>query len=187
MKIFYFDTETTGVDPDKHEITQLSAIVEIDGEVKEEVNWRCQPTDWENIDPVALEVTGISLEELKKQPLPSEMMGNLRKLFDKYIDKYDKEDKFFPAGHNVRFDLEFLQSFWKRHGDEYGSGSYQNWRALDSMILANFFCAIGKMNVPNVKLETLCDFYEIKIKAHDALSDIRATRELILKMMKELK
>lgn len=46
MKILYFDVETTGTDSSKHEITQLAIIVEVDGVVKEEVNWRCQPINW---------------------------------------------------------------------------------------------------------------------------------------------
>lgn len=183
MKILYFDTETTGIDPKVNEITQFAAIVEVDGEVKEEVNFRCQPTNWEAIDPQAIETTGVSIDQLKTFEEPQFMMIKIRKLFDKYIDKYDKNDKFYPAGHNVSFDLEFLQSFWKKHADAYGTGSYQNWRSLDSRIFANFLMATGKISCPDVKLGTLCQLLGIEIQAHDALSDIRATRELIKKMM----
>lgn len=186
MKILYFDTETTGTNPNKHDITQFAAIVEIDGVVKEEVNFRCQPINWDNIDPEALEVTGVSIEELKKQQKPEEMFKQIRELFDRHIDKYDKNDKFYPAGHNVGFDLDFLQAFWKKF-DKYGTGSYQNWRALDSRTFANFLSVLGKINTENIKLETLCNHYKIEIDAHDALSDIRATRELVRKMMEEIK
>ena len=33
-----------------------------------------------------------------------------------------------------------------------------------------------------MKLETLCDHFNITINAHDALSDIQATRELVVKL-----
>jgi oligoribonuclease (3'-5' exoribonuclease) len=33
VKIFWFDTETTGLDPVVNSIVQLAAIIEIDGEV----------------------------------------------------------------------------------------------------------------------------------------------------------
>lgn len=184
MKILYFDTETTGIDPKIHEITQFAAIVEIDGVPVEEVNWRCQPTNYEAISPEALQTTGVTVEQLKTFPHPTEMMKNIRSLFDRYINKYDKADKFWPAGHNVSFDLDFLQAFWKKHSDKYGTGSYQNWRSLDSRYFANFLMAAGKLHgIPDMKLATLCGHYGIEIDAHDALSDIRATRLLICKML----
>jgi DNA polymerase III epsilon subunit-like protein len=186
MKILYFDTETTGTNPSKHEITQFAAIVEIDGVVKEEVNWRCQPTRWDAIDPEAIATTGVSIEELKKLQTPDKMFDDIYDLFGKYISKFDKADKFYPAGHNLQFDLEFLQAFWRQHGDKYGTGSYQNWRSLDSRIFANFLCAAGRLDVPDVKLSTLAKHYEIEINAHDALSDIRATRLVIRRMIGEL-
>ncbi len=179
MKVLYFDTETTGVDPKVNEIVQFAAIVEKDGNMVEEVNWNCQPTRWESIDPQALITTGLSIEKLKTFDTPDVMMKNIRALFDRHIDKFNKTDKFYPAGHNVQFDLEFLQAFWKQHGDSYGTGSYQNWRCLDSRILANFLLYKDMIPCTDVKLETLCNHFKVAIQAHDAMSDIRATRELI--------
>jgi len=187
MKILYFDTETTGTNPEINEITQFAAIVEIDGEVKEEVNWRCQPANWDAVDVQALEVTGIGIEELKTFDPPAEMFKKISELFNKYIDKYDKNDKFYPAGHNVGFDLDFLQSFWKKHGDEYGTGSFQNWRSLDSRVLANFLIAEEIIECKDMKLGTLCEVFNIEIDQHDALSDIRATRMLVLKLKEYIK
>lgn len=183
MKILYFDTETTGIDPKLHDIIQFSAIVEVDGEVIDELDVRCQPSRWENISQDALTVTGMTIEKLKELPTPQEAFKQIKNFFDKHIDKYDKLDKFYPAGHNVSFDIDFLQEFFKRHGDEYGTGSYQNWNCLDSRILANFMKMRGKMELPNHKLETLCNHFEIPLVAHDSLNDIKATRILIQKLL----
>jgi DNA polymerase III epsilon subunit-like protein len=186
MKVAYLDLETTGTDPKLNEMIQFAAIIEIDGEVVEEVNIKCQPTRWENVSKEALEVTGLTLEGLKTLPQPKEAFTQIKALFDRHIDKFNKTDKFYPAGHNVTFDLDFLQAFWKQHGDIYGTGSYQNWQCLDSRILANFLRFKKKIEVENNKLETLCKFYDIELKAHDALNDIRATRTLIKKMMESI-
>lgn len=183
MKILYFDVETTGTNPKENEITQFAAIVEIDGVVKEEVNFRCRPTNLANIDPQALEVTGMTIDKLMEAPEPSVMASQIKRLLDKYINKFSKTDKFYPAGHNVQFDLDFLQSFWKKHIDQFGSGSYQNWRSLDSRVFGNFLAAAGKLETGDMKLETLANHFQIEINAHDALSDIRATRQIIKKMM----
>lgn len=189
MKILYFDVETTGRDPKVNEIVQFSAIVEINGVVQEEVNWFCSPTDWDNVEDGALEVTGKTREELATYPPPISLMDGIRSLFDSYIDKYDTNDKFYPAGHNVQFDLDFLQEFWKKYsGDQFGTGSYQNWRSLDSRVMAHFLIAAGKLpELENLKLKTLCDYYKIPINAHDALSDITATRTLIKRMIAQIK
>ena len=188
MKILYFDTETTGVNPERNDITQFAAIIEIDGKVVEEVNFRCQPSRWENIDPKALETTGVSLEDLRKLQSPHAMFLQIKELLGKYIPKYTKMgEKFYPAGHNVSFDLAFLDAFFKFHGNDeekkWGITSYQNWRALDSRVFCNFLGAAGKLPTENMKLATICAHYGIKIDAHDALSDIRATRDVVKKMM----
>lgn len=190
MKILYFDTETTGTNPAIHEITQFAGIVEIDGIVKEEFNFRCQPTRWDKIDPGAIATTGVTIEELKTFEEPKEMLKKIINLFGKYIPKYSKlPDKFYPAGHNVTFDLQFFDAFVRQHGgfdlQKWGSVTWQNWRALDSRVLANFLISDGVHlrrsygELPDLKLGTLCEYFSIPIDAHDALSDIRATRLLM--------
>lgn len=185
MKVLYFDVETTGTDPSVHEITQLALIVEIDGKVVEEANFTCQPTRWDKIDPGALATTGVSIETLKTYQTPALMYYQLSRLLSKYISKYTRmPDKFYPAGHNVEFDLKFLDAFLRQHGDanmkQWGALTYQNYRAIDSRGLANFHFFNGHLQeLPDVKLGTLCKHFGIEIDAHDALSDIRATRNLI--------
>jgi len=186
MKVLYFDTETTGTDPKKHSIIQISGIIEVDGKIKEEFNFHCQPDDYDNIEPEALEVNGMTIEELKTFEDPQTTYKNLIAIFEKYVDKYDKADKFFPAGQNVVFDIEFLSEFFKRRGDEY-FGSWQNWRCIDSRFIANFMIYSGILELESVSLSVLCDYFGVKIKAHDAMSDIKASREVIYKMQKLLK
>lgn len=183
MKILYIDTETTGTNSQKHEIIQIAALIEIDNEIVEEINLRIRPTNWETIDPEALKVTGKTIEELKTYMDPKMAFVTLKGTLEKYVNKYDRNDKFYPAGHNLGFDIEFLQAFWKKYGDIYGTGSYQNWRFLDTRILANFLCSYGLIKPLNVTLGEMCKTYNIHLDAHDALNDIRATRLLHKAMM----
>ena len=184
-KVLYFDTETTGTDPSIHENVQFAAIVEYDGDVVERVDYKCRPNRFDLIDPKSLEVTGVTIEDLKARGSSIEMLQKIIKLFDRHIDKYDKADKFYPCGHNIVFDLNFLNNMFINNGQKYGTGSYQNWRGLDTRIMANLLIFDGKLDVENVKLETLCNHFEIEIEAHDAFSDIVATRELFFKLKKE--
>lgn len=186
MKILYTDTETTGLDPKKHDIIQIAGIVEIDDIIKEEFNFTCQPFSYENIDQEALKVNGISVETLKTYPAPKETYRKLITIFNKYIDRYNKKDKFIPAGHNVSFDVDFLFNFFKKNGDNY-CGSYLDYHKLDSVTMGMILKIYGKEKFDNLKLKTIADYYKLEIAAHDALSDIRASREVIKKFKDYLK
>ncbi len=178
MKVLYFDTETTGLDAFKNDIIQIAGIVEIDGEVKEEFEFRCQPFSYENVDQKALDVHGMSLDEIRTYQKPEEMYQQLITVFGKYIDKFDKNDKFLSAGQNVEFDVKFLRQFFKKNGDNY-YGSWIGWHKLDLLPLATVLWYKGIINPANFKLETIAKEFGLTFKAHDALEDIKVTRQLI--------
>jgi exonuclease I len=41
----------------------------------------------------------------------------------------------------------------------------------------------GEITLQNYKLETVAGHFGIELKAHDALSDVKATREIIRKVL----
>lgn len=186
MKILYFDTETTGRDPVKNAMIQFSGIIEIDGRVEEEFNFKIAPFESDIIEDSALLVNKISREELKTFPSARKSFVLIEQLLNKYIDRFNKGDKFYPAGYNVRFDIDFLNNFFIKNFNNY-FGSYCNWRAIDVFSLVHYLNYRGYFFLPNYKLSTVCDCFGIKIQAHDAMSDIRATRELLLKLKEIIK
>ncbi len=181
-KILYVDTETTGLDENKNDIIQLSGCIETDGNLIEEFDFKVQPFSFENIDAKALSVNGISEADLKTYPPPQSVYYSFTKLLGKHVDKFNKADKFYPAGYNVDFDLRFLKSFFLKMGDVY-FGSWINWRRIDPLPILTMWDACEIINLENYKLETVCKHFGIEIKAHDAMSDITATRTLIKKVM----
>lgn len=176
-KALYFDVETTGTSSWKHDIVQLSGIIEIDGVVKETFNLLARPENVDNIEQGALDTIGKTKEELLKYPHRSEMKKQFQQMLGRYVDKYNKADKFIPVGYNVKFDLDFIHSFFKKQKDMY-LGSFISWYYVDVMALANLQAFQGKLDLQNHKLGTLCEHFGIEIQAHDALSDIIATRNL---------
>lgn len=183
MKILYFDTETTGLNPEKNGLIQIAGILEVDGVEKARFDFTARPFDGDVIDEKALAVHGRSREEIMKYPTPSDVYKDLVSFFSRHINKFDPKDKFYPAGYNVRFDLDFLASFFRKNGDVY-FGSFCNWRAIDALPLMHFLDHLGYISYENYKLETVCQRLGIDIQAHDALSDIEATRSLIQKIKK---
>lgn len=183
-KILYFDVETTGTNAYKNDIVQLGVIIEVNGEIVDQADIKCQPFNWDNIDPQALEITGNTIEKLKTFQPPKDAYQEFVSLLSKHSNKFDKNDKYYPAGYNVTFDLDFLVQFFHKNNDPY-LGSFINWRRIDPLPILYFMELKGKLNLPNFKLETVCNSLGIEINAHDAFSDIKATREIIHYLMRD--
>lgn len=181
MKILWIDTETTGVNPDVNALIQIAGII-VDGEVKEEFNLKAKPFPDDQIDFGAIEATGLDMLEVIKYETPAQMMARLLIIFNKYIDPYKKDktsaDKFIAAGYNVRFDLEFLDAFFRKNNNVY-LRSYIDKITIDVMSLAHYLAGFELIEPRSFKLVDVCEESYIKIEgAHDALADVKATRKL---------
>ena len=185
-KILYIDTETTSLDTVKGDIIQLAFIIEIDKVVKEQHNFFMQPFNYNTIEQSALDVNRMTVAKLKTFESPRAVYFKLTKVFDKYIDKYNKKDKFSPAGYNVSFDRGFLNQFFLKNGNKF-FGSYVDYHLLDPASLLALLEYKGLISLESYKLENVCEYFGIPIKSHDAMEDINATRKLIQKLMTYLK
>lgn len=181
MKIFYFDVETSGLDPKINDILTLSGLIEIDGEVKETINLKIQPLNWNGISDEALKINGLTREEIKTFDLPIVAKQKLEAFFSRYVDKFKKnktsEDKLLCAGYNVNFDIQFLEEFWRKNNDKY-IGSFLDYHKLDFASIILFLKYKGLLNFPGYKLVDVANALGITFKAHDAQSDILTTREI---------
>jgi len=181
----WLDTETTGKYAWKHDVIQLSGLIEIGGLVVDEFNFTCQPHLWENIEEEAMRVHGITEEELRTFDKPIKTWNKLCRILDSHVNKFDKTDKFILAGFNTPFDKDMLYNWWQRCEQQF-FGSYFEYKVFDVFPVAFMFAKIYNWDVKDHKLETLCDYLGIPILAHDALSDIKATRELYCKLVSAL-
>jgi putative exonuclease len=184
-KIIFIDTETGGVNPEKAALIQLSGIIRIDKKDVEKFNFYIKPFENSEVTEKALEVQGRTLEELKtdKYVEEKEVYKQFIKLLDKYIDKYDRTDKFIVAGYNVRFDVDVLKAFFQRHGNNF-LFSYLDSSMLDPLYSIRLLQIAEVLPVlENNKLETWCKHFGIELKAHDSLEDIEATKKLIGKLI----
>ena len=184
-KIIFIDTETGGVNPEKAALIQLSGIIRIDKKDVEKFNFYIKPFENSEVNEKALEVQGRTLEELKtdKYVEEKEVYKQFINILDKYIDKYDRTDKFIVAGYNVRFDVDILKAFFQRHGNNF-LFSYLDSSMLDPLYSIRLLQIAEVLPVlENNKLETWCKHFGIELKAHDSLEDIEATKKLIGKLI----
>ena len=180
MKYLWIDLETTGLDPVRHGVIQIAGIVEIDGEIKEEFNFKVRPFKGDGVSLDSIMAHGISIEEMKSYKPPNEIYRKLTKLLSKYVQVYDKSDKFHLLGYNAKFDYDFLRKWFEKNHDTY-MGSYIWFPPLDIMNLACFYLSTERATIKNFKLDSVARAVGLKPKEgllHDASYDIRLTRDL---------
>jgi DNA polymerase-3 subunit epsilon len=152
-KIAVIDVETTGLNPHWHNrIIEIAAVVmKPDGTVQQEFNSLINPE--RDIGPTSIH--GLSSIEIIQAPLFADIAGLLCK---------ELADCVAIAGHNVRFDLDFLRTEFERMGQMFPECST--------------FCTMRLSG--GGSLSTCCSHHQIKFDgtAHCALNDARATAQL---------
>jgi len=185
-KVLWVDLETTGTNPIRHGIIQLAALVEIGGILEAELNLKMAPLAKHEIEEEALAVNSVTQEEINTYPHQSKQYPEFEALLSRYINRYEKLDKFILAGYNINaFDEPFLRQLFldnaaTRRDRKYGGyfGSWFFWPKRDVQTYLAEHIAEHGLRLPNYQLSTVCEHFNIPIDAHDALSDIQATRTL---------
>lgn len=182
MKILIYDLETTGLDSKKNAIHQFSSKVIIDGKTKESFNLHIAPFDGAEISQEALKVSGVTEEQIKAYPNEGEMYKNkVMPMLDKYVNRYDKRDKFYLCGFNIhRFDNDFFRAWFERHGNRFFN-SYFWSDSLDVMLLAAPFLVDKRPDMPNFKQMSVAQALGIEIdetKLHNADYDIELSQQI---------
>ncbi len=185
MKILFFDLETTGTNPGRHGIHQISGQIVIDGETKEEFNLFVQPNPKAQIEPEALKVCNVTQEQIMSYPPMKKIYDQLIVILERYVNRYDKGDKYFLAGYNnSSFDNNFLRGFFLQNSDNYfGSWFWSN--SIDVMVLATPFLSDVRNNMPDFKQSTVAKYLGVNVDdslLHDANYDLTLCREIYNKV-----
>jgi DNA polymerase III epsilon subunit-like protein len=186
--LYVVDTETTGLDPYKNDVVELSILRMSDGAQK---TWFIKPINQENIEQAALRINGYKLEDLRHETKYGRetYLDPVKVIVE--AENWISEDGV-PAenrvvvGQNVGFDFSMLKQLWSkcRATDTFPFGR----RMMDTMMLAFMVDYAEQSMAEGYSLFNLLKKYGIKNnKAHTAASDTLATKELFLKQMSELR
>tara|TARA_Y100000114_G_scaffold130285_1_gene128052 strand:+ start:290 stop:925 length:636 start_codon:yes stop_codon:yes gene_type:complete len=159
MKYIVIDTETTGLDPQRHELLSLGAIVMIDGVITERIEIKIKPRNIDQADAEALRINGYSPYRWKHAIEGEHAVTIIKHLFLAHLDG-------ILVGHNVNFDIKFLRAFADEFYQEFTFPvPYIDTRDVCRVNLAPYGCA-------SMSLDNICLFLGWKRrKAHTALSD----------------
>ncbi len=157
----FVDVETTGLDPDVHEIVEI-AIVEQhhDGRLTE---WSSKviPLHIERAHPRALEVNGYNDEDWAGAPTFAEIADEVHERLRGRV----------MVGHNIHFDLSFIKNELGRCGVSPRIG----YHFIDTIGLS--FVWLAPQGLPNLRLDTIRERLDLsKVGAHGALKDARDCR-----------
>lgn len=150
------DIETTGLNPKQDKITEIGAIRVRDGEIED--TFHCLVNPGRKLDERIETLTGLTDEMLEKAPFIQDVIGSFR----------DFETTGCLLGHSVLFDYSFL----KRAAVNAGL-SFEK-KGIDTLAVSRKYL----QELESRSLPFLCRHFEIKHRAHRALSDVEATWEL---------
>lgn len=147
MKLTIIDLETTGLDPERHEIIEIGAIVFDDKDFKiyHTLETRIQPTHIETAEARALEVNGYNEEDWQDAIPLAKALEHLALI---------ASDSTMLA-YNVSFDHSFLDKAYKDCGIETPFAYHR----IDILSIA--WAKIPHAKVQSWKLRTICSYLNI--------------------------
>ncbi|GAH15256.1 unnamed protein product [marine sediment metagenome] len=187
MKWFLCDVETTGLDPERHGITQIAGIVFSGDRLGttqfkelEAIDLKVAPFPGDEIDPEALIQQGRTKEEIMAYPDPSAAHRELENILGRHVDKFNRKDKLFFAAYNVQFDYQFVRRWFTKCADKYFGSWFWSSPAIDILTVAGLELADRREGMANFKLVTVAETLGIKPEgqAHDAMVDIRMAAQV---------
>jgi len=181
-KLMYISVLALGKKPCLYDIYEISGIIEIGGQVVEHFSIGIQPfailekpndfnsVDWakfQGSEDKYFEFTAENYTRLKKLATPIIALHEFQQLIEKYIDKYDKDDKFILAGHLAARNISFLQTWFERCKDPF-FGSWFQPGVLDILSLVAQYEILTSDKVPSYRLARLEKYF----KTQDLLSSV---------------
>ena len=163
-RIRVIDVETSGLDPVKHEILDIS-ILGMDG--RSLYTSKIRPVRIETAEPMALRINGYSETKWKTAPTFEEVAEKVLEALEGGI----------LLGHNVAFDRRFVEEAFRRVGRKPPKMPY---RVIDTSTLI-----YEHLEWESFSLGSVATFLGVDDGAlHTAYADAQMTRKIALKLMR---
>ncbi len=194
-----FDFETGQKNKNIAEIIQIGAVI-LDRnsfKIKDKFETLMKPEDFDALEDEALQINGISREQLQDAPEASVMFPTWAKWIQKH--NINKSKNSFGAPTPVtyngdNFDMPILQRYCQKYGywdKKWGNQTLLNpIFTLDVMKHMWFWTrTTSKSELKNLKLVTVLEWMglpkeEIEAGAHDALWDVEQTANIAIRLLK---
>lgn len=187
-----FDLETTGLDFTRHAVVEIAAIA-YDGRTMDPIPAEeggvfqslMRPHDGAEIDPVALKVNGLTMEELNKAPHPEAVWRRFLAYLKQFNPKGQVTTAPIAGGKNIRnFDLPFIAKLSERYSPNGAKQVVFNRREqidLEDLLRHWHWC---DPELTGMSMDVVRERYGLGKAGHRALIDVQQTGEMISRLMK---
>lgn len=100
-KIVFFDTETTGLNPETDQIIELAAVLVTEKGIEQKLDAFCKLPEGEKIPEKIVELTHITDDMLKENGIPYPEACRA------FCDMIHSDSEVLLVAHNIQFDLLF--------------------------------------------------------------------------------
>lgn len=166
VEIILFDTETTGLSAEKERIIELAAIkyqVQDDLSLKEVGRYHQYIQPRFLISQTIIDLTGITNEQLSAYPYEEDVFEDIKNFFG---------NPYAISGHNVDFDIRFLNALYERNNTEPITPVF----IFDTLEFSRDLV----VGTENHKLGTIAHMYGLDegVEFHSAIEDVQVTAKL---------
>lgn len=174
MIILSFDTETSGLDPQKDRVVEFGAYV---WDTEKDKNVLCEGVYFKIPFKMSDDV-------MKIHHISNETVQNEGVLFEEYADRAYKmlSRADVIVGHNIEFDINMMDAEFLRVGMRMPETQW-----IDTMILARRWYPSLKEIMPSKSLGKVSNFFMLPaFDAHRAFDDCKRTMEILFEICKDL-
>lgn len=187
-----FDFETTASSPHIAQITQVAAVILNNKSLKivDTFEAKMKPEDMSSIEDGALQVTGLTREQIADFPETSVIFP----AFASWLLKHGKNNVYkapIPMGYNILgYDMIILNRYCQKY--KVGWDDKRQSQKLLSQVYSfdllhhMWFWMESNQDIEKLKLTTILEYMGAEAEkiagAHDALQDVKNTAEIIIRL-----
>jgi len=180
-RILFIDTETGGLDPQKHSLLSIGLVVwESNSGILDSTQLFVKSTEY----IITKEAQSINKFDREMHDMMALKPKDTIKRMIEFLGEYFEVNHAIPlAGHNTQFDINFLKKFLDENGRSFGS--IFSHRIIDTYSILRYLFYCGKIDQNIVSSSEAFHYFNIKVDSrHTALGDAIATANLFDAMMK---
>lgn len=184
-KLLVIDTETGGLDPERHSLLSIAAVVWDDCHAVGEIEILVAEPEV-SVTAQAMEINRIDLVNHARHAVaPAHALQRLLEFATVHFAfELARRDQIVLAGHNVGFDIAFLRRLCRLAGADYPR--IFSHRSLDTASVLRFLSLCGRLPESAAASSEAFAHFGIAIgeeARHTALGDARATAELLSRLV----